>query len=589
MKRSFPDLVGVVTAKYVYDLARLRKLKRYWGTTTIQGTEVFVKRKVYYPSMDESTVKLAKFLGMYSALKSKQEGITSAWLYLNKSKAIDGIDITSTTKIASNLQLALKTLTDNDQTVTLTLGVRLDTSTSPVTVYPLDIVTDVTDQPGIIAEINSKIATLLDAGYEIDSNDEDPYITALAVYALKTQASFCTVEKVGKTLSVLDKLTTLPTGAVFDSTAVYESYTITVRLNNVSITSGSAVSILTKNAVNGTDLPSDKYVANKINAVNPEDYAYTDISITPSQYWLGVQTGTKEVQTVTYNESIGDYETVVTIEPTYDYYLKASFFDETGFSREYRIKYFLSCIDSGYRKKKLEWYEKLLVVAIIVVAVILAIPSGGASFASAAAAVAYIATIITVAALYIAIVTYALAMMGSQNIAASTGQFLKTVEPLVKVAGVYLIVYSIAQQAATEAAKREATQEVAERTVMDIAIDYAKVVVEQVTGVTTTSNMTTQHVIRMLSFTFDIYTDWQARDLDREMRNYRSTLAEEQQAVEYAQTSDILKELAVSYPNLLAKDNSVFAARYDRPYEWWSTPYHTGNIQATTVNALWLS
>lgn len=583
----------MTSAKYIYDLARLRKLKKYWGTTTVDGVEVFVRKKYYYPSMDESTEKLAKYLGIYSDLTAKQEGVEKSWLYLNPEKATDLPSGTSVELIGKNLQNALRKVVQGNIQVVLTLGAKITTEGNTTTLTPPSFIADVSDQPALISEVLSSLPSMYSDNYSVEVSEEDPYITALAVYGLLHIGNACVLEKVTETLTVLDREEQLPTGASFTKTEVVPSYALHLKFSNTLINASSPISSAIRSVITSPISTADKTLKARLTGFTLSDYNYHDVRVTPSSYWLGSEMGTYYVEETVYDPNTDSYTTVNVPRSIMEYYLKTSLFDDTTFKREERIRYFLDLIDSDYKKEKLKWYEKLAVLAIIIVAVILAIPSGGASFATAAATVAYIATIVTVAALYIAIATYALSLMGAHNVAAATGQFLKSVDPLVKIAGIYLIVYSIVQKAAQEAAKKEAAKQIgaeaAERTFVDVVMDYTKVGIEQVTGVTDMTNMTTEHVLKMTGFSFDIYKDWKTRDLHDEINDYRKELAELQQAQEYAQTSDILKEVAASFPNLIAKDNSIYAAQYDRPYEWWSTPYHSGNIQATTVNALWLS
>lgn len=49
---------------------------------------------------------------------------------------------------------------------------------------------------------------------------------------------------------------------------------------------------------------------------------------------------------------------------------------------------------------------------------------------------------------------------------------------------------------------------------------------------------------------------------------------------------NLLKSISFHGENLKA-DWSIYANIYDRPYEWWATPYHLGNIQANTVDGTW--
>ena len=98
MKNVYPNITDTLTAKFIGEMAHVRKLKRYWGTETFNGVEIFKKQKTYYPSMDESTEKFARFIGAYKGLAATQEGIDRAWLKLDVSAADDTVvSISSTT------------------------------------------------------------------------------------------------------------------------------------------------------------------------------------------------------------------------------------------------------------------------------------------------------------------------------------------------------------------------------------------------------------------------------------------------------------------------------------------------------------
>lgn len=592
MKQVFPNITGIVTQEYIHALNRLRRLRRYWGTTTINGVEVFVERNYFYPSMTERFTKFAKFTGIYKDLTAKQEGIRDAWLYLNPSKAPTIPEDVNLDYVAQNLQTALKRLMESGGGITITIGAKVESKNKVNTITPVEFTNPVSDQVSLIQEVQDKILDLYADNYTIEVNDnDDPYITALVAYALVYPSGICTITSVAETLSYLDEKVVLSSGIVTDKLSTYKSYVVSLQFNNTTINSSSPIAVAVRRAITGKTNNVDKQISLEIRSNTAS--VYRDLQSTPDNIWLKVPDGSYQVEVSVYDETTGDYITTHEIALSYKYYLKASFFSDKNFDKEFRIKYFSECIDTGYRKKKVKWYQKVLAFAIIVVAVILAAPTGGASITTAWAAIAYIATIITVASLYIALTAYALNLLGHSNVAGAMGQFLKTVEPLVQIAGVYLIVYAITQKAMEEMAKKELARqtagETAKNTLVDMSVNIVQATVEQVTGVVVNTNMTTQHWLKLLSFTFDTYTQWENRNLEKEIDNKRNELAKLEEAQVHAQTSDILKQLAISQPQLLARDSSIYAEKYDRPYEWWSTPYHTGNIQATTVNALSLS
>ena len=65
------------------------RFKKYWGTTVVDGVEVFNQRLQVWPGTDnKNVVKILKMFGAYNSIKSASfEGITSYYLWLNPGKA----------------------------------------------------------------------------------------------------------------------------------------------------------------------------------------------------------------------------------------------------------------------------------------------------------------------------------------------------------------------------------------------------------------------------------------------------------------------------------------------------------------------
>jgi hypothetical protein len=580
MKQVVPNLTDVLTSRYIGVLGRLRKFARYWGTTTVDGVEVFTARKYCYPDMDESTVKLTKLLGIYEEVKSKQSGIRSTWLYFSPSKADQGNVNWDTTILASNFNLAMT----KDLGCSLVIGPRLQNGKQ----IPAGITSPVSNQPALIAEIEAKYQDLWDAGHTFFSSEDDPYLAILVLYILRSGTIPYTIQSVAETVST----TYLPKSSNLENTAGSEqvkAWRVYITIPDYTFTPTTDIVTLFATEVEQPDKPLaliqalERFGTSTLVATPSDgsdegtpDVVYENLPIATDEFWhVKVTPGTGGVD-------------------VYEYFLKTSIMTTPALNNEQKLAYLTSALDTGFRKKKKKWYEVVIVFIIIIVAVWIAGPAGaaaGAAYGAAVGTVVMVAVTVTIAALYISLAALAASYMGAQNVAAALGQFLRTVAPLVQIAGVIALVTGIyaAIRRGVEQAVAAAAQQGAKTTLSSIASNLASTALETVTGLTKLSSMTMSHIVKMLSFTFDIYKDMETRDLQRELKNYRTEIAALSESKEKSETSDIVKDLMASYPNPLAADWSYYAEIYDRPYEWWSTPYHTGNIQATTVSALWLN
>lgn len=559
MKNVFPNITDTLTAKFVGEMAQMRKLKKYWGTEMVNGVEVFTRRKIYYPSMNESTEKFAKYIGAYKDLTGKQEGIREAWLKLDINSASDVVSSISSAVLVDNLNRAL-TNRESD-TVKVTVGARPSKSSGVFELQPNYMPDDETDPTVLISRFKSTFTRHWLDGFSITTDSEDPYLSALVLCALRNNPSALKVEKVIRTIEYVNYPDAINGNIDEMHTAKAYSAHVDILIEDVN-NNPAIVSILQQ--VLTEDTITSKAITSEIHNTAKE-LGYKGASYTHKDHWVDGA------------------------------YLKADFFETTSLKRKDAIKYFMSVVGSGYKKKKKKWYQTLLAVIVVVGAFFVAGPAGAAAAAAISsatvAAVVAIATIVTLASVYIALAAYAASKLGMINVATALGQFLRTIDPLTRIAGVVLVftsIYTVVRQRLQQAAA-EAVKEGAKKSILDAVIESVKGAIEQVTGVTKLSNMQLSHITKMTQFTFDIYKDWEMRNLEKELKNYRKELAELQETEEQVRTSDIIKDMMAAYPNVLSIDKSIYAEIYDRPYEWWSTPYHTGCMQANSVNALWLS
>lgn len=581
MKQVTPNLTDVLTTQYISNLGKLRKFARYWGKTTIDGVEVFLPKKHYYPQMDDSVVKLSKMLGVYNDIKVKPEGIRSAWFYFNADKAKDSNVHWDRTVLVNNFNRAFK----KDLECTVIIGPRVDKKTQK----PADITSSILDQTAIINEIKSKYNALWDAGHTFSTSENDPYLSLLATYVLRTDDIPYEVVTVEKTVSTTYRPTVNAMDRVVKSDQV-PAWRVRLLIPLVEITSGmdlldeliadgnattvNAMTLIMRERLKSAATPA---TSDDGNNENKPDELYEALPVTTGEFWHTALTAGEEYD-------------------VFHKYLKTSILTTPSLNNAETLHYILSCVDTGYRKKKRKWYEVVIAIIIVVVAVWFAGPAGLTAASSlglsgAVLTVVAVSVTLTVASMYVSLAALALSHMGAENIASALAQHLKTLAPLTRIASVITALVSIFTviQRGIEQAVAEAAKEGVKNTLKSVISSVAGVLLENIAGLTKLSNMTMSHITKMLTFSFNIYKNLSNRDLQREINNYRREIATLAEVDEKAKTSDLVRELMSSYPNPLSNDWSYYAELYDRPYEWWATPYHTGNIQATTVNALWLN
>lgn len=586
MKNVFPNITDTLTAKFIGELANVRKLKRYWGTEMFNGVEIFKKRKTYYPSMDESTKKFAKYIGAYKDLTAKQEGIREAWLKLDINAADDTVVAELTETLKDNLNKALTKM--ESSTVKVTIGAKPSSSIKGFALKPNYMPHNETNPSVLVDRFKSTFTSHWLDGFSITTDSEDPYLSAIVMCALRSDPSAVEIKKVLRTTELVRHPNAV--NGNIDKMYTEKAYSASVDILIENINSNDTIVAMLQQVFT-EDFITSKVITSEIRNV-AQELGYTRANYIHSDHWI---------YEVTRRRSVDDNGRVTPEQR--EYYLKADFFETTSLKRKDAIKYFMSVVGSDYKKKKKKWYETLLVVVIIVAAFFVAGPAGAAAAAgitsTAVAAAAYLSAVLVMASLYISLTTYAFSKMGMINVTAALGQFLRAIDPLTRVASVILVVtavYASAKEAfaktAAEAVKEattEAAKQGATRSALDAVIEFVKVAVEKVVGVTSLSNLQLSHIIKMTQFSFNIYRDWEMRNLEKELKNYRNELAELQESEEQFRTSDTVKDMMAVYPNVLSLDKSVYADRYDRPYEWWSTPHHTGCMQANSVNALWLN
>lgn len=589
MKQVNPNLIDVTIVRFLAQKLHLAKFRKYWGVTTFEGHEVFKRKRIFYKSMDEDLKKLAKMLGMYESLSEKQKNVKSAWLKLDPDKSEDSAYDFDAAIVAGNLNKALKRVTD---------GVIMIASKKVNGVYVAPPITSPEgDLNALTAEVTSKYESFLNSDFPVFTNQEDGLASVILMYILGSSDIPYTVDRVEKVANY--HTVPAPGQEYLLQTNKSTAWKISITLGHYAITpSTDIVSRIASTMQNGgkrnvTDVLARQLIVNMgreadEDSINdyvsldedgePLNSGYAPLTAYYSEYWIR-ESGNK-------------------------YYLKTSILDNEGLSLQEKIDYIHASIDTGYRKKPVNKAAIVAAVVIVIVAFAVAGPQAAAVAGKVVSAgllyaIVAISITITLAAMYIRIAMLAMYYLGAENVTLSLSLFLQNIAPLVKISQVISIIASIktiidegirrAEEEAAKKALEEAGEEVARASIKDIVIEISKLAIETVTGIPLATDIQVSHAIKMFEISFDLYEKNQTADMQKKTENYRKELARLEEARVSQQVSDVVKDMAASYPNVLAKDASIYADRYDRPYEWWATPYHTGNIQATTINALWLS
>ena len=607
MKRPKPDLADSVRAGYINSLKFLNDFVRHWGTTTVDGVEVLIDRKVFYKNMDASTVRLTKLIGAYDELrKFKHKRVRSAWLWLNPSKkGIENVDFpvmvanfnkSLNAKIANDTAYLYnvipagqtqETVINNVNRITkvqLFIGPKVSlastgfwrgSASKNTVITPPLVGLDLTNQSVAASTLVANYSNLFNDNYTIESSERDRYLDTLIRYILLSNDVSYNITNIRRGLTAIN----VPY-VVYEDTGSYDDSTGT---------SISAPTVYYSKSSNSQGLIVD---------IEIPSYVFTETTDIMVAIKNGICSGTfcrntaetiRRISTPEYDEdgNITGYDSVLIANPAiwYKGKLRKSFLIGEGIPLKDRIEFVLSAIDTDYREKSRSAWERFLSIVIIVGAILLAPYTGGASLKAAA-----VATYILTVALIITIAAYATSQLGMDGVSLSLTEFLITIEPLTTLAGAVLIIaglsnlYKAGISALSDAAMDAALTEgvaLGEETLRQTVIELVK------NAGTSLTNISFAQSMKFADFAFKFYQEDQNAKFEKKFEEERKKITELQETKEAAETRHLWNDFISAYNRPLDRDWSKYASLYDRPYEWWATKYHSGNIQATTVSALW--
>ena len=628
MKRPQPDVSDTLRREFIQNVSTVRKLLRLWGTEEVGGVEVLHDRRYYYPtsSRPSNYEELFRYLGAYEDIEENFEskGIEKAWIYFNKNKASklptdgSGNDLYSNylSFVKDNLNKVWWDPADGAMPadIRLTTAVVIQPSAdmaaqNPSLVKIEDLIAQGLTDTALAAAIEtnfddllltSKITqqglgsiykgdivnefTLVAVPDEDDLYPNDPWMGALARYAIGDSQVSCTIKDVQIGLAIGRKL-----GASPETNSMANTVALTVEIPYYLFTTSSTLvdtvatalySALTATTSVGT-LGGRK-------GRKPSNRIVVDNAVITREAILQTDSSDLNDDASLLNRPYLLWENASTsINPTYDsiWYNGRIRADALRSPRSYGVKYadlsnyLLSIIDADFKKEKVPFWKKVVAFVIFVVAVIY---SGGVGAASAGNLLA-LAKSVAFAAIVLSLTTLALSLAGATEWATAFAEASKTLEPLIIIATIVITITAI-QQSFTKAAGDNLIDQA-----LDVAIDSLNNVVDNLIqgAADLTSIQLSELAINFVGKLLNVVNIVNSNKLASIQDRNKDLKAEYERLIaEGYQENDILQGFMNIYARPATADVSIYAAQYDFPYERGGGNLSLGNIQRTTKQAI---
>lgn len=599
MKKPRPPLELIAREKFLGNLKYWRKISKLWGFQGSGNSATYWRQQTYYGgSVSPGFHEFTRLTGMDKSIRHSTKGIKRAWLYLNRSKAerkLGRPNIQHPATIASNVNTRIRSAINQEVEVTnrrLDQGL-FDTKSPPLALPAWFDRNNPTHTRQLFVEW-----VLAGKGIVPHDEEEDPYQVVIATFSILSDVLGATIE-----------------GPFASSFETVESYVVTVCDDRVCQTEvrprqvqlpcwAFRIRVPQNSVVFANSDPFIQRIYNNVEATLPEASQHPSMQ--------GPTTPGNPVNEI-WNGS----------------YLRKSFLTYTGMKVADKIDYFFAAIDNGYKKKKKKkGFKKFIGIVIAIVIVVVAVISGQWYAASAGFAITGVVTAATIVGIAIAVVVAATIislaimvgnMLGLSEYMGALVAFSDMMSPLVRVAQIIVIIYSIvnivqqvAQQASRQAAEQaaqqgaqqgaqsatgqatttmgqQAVQGVAKPTLQNYAKGAFDVAKEQIFGSGPKGSFGPEAIdkaVRAGNYVANKYYEAKNEKMVRELNKEAALLAQEQEFLEQYKTNHVLMDMIRAEPLLSAAAESQYANIYDRPYEWWATPYHLGCMQANTVHAM---
>ena len=617
MKRISPKLEDLLKSEFVESTKAYNTFKRKWGTTTIGGVEVFLPRLTYlpmvctematrevydsetdetytedycasydYPEYTRPFIEWAKLRGK---LTKESKGLRSAFLFLNPFKSSDNIAWDK-----SGINTNVTRSVGEGFSGTITIGAKGvytqgDRNTDVTLVRP-----PIDESLGIANEVVSKYHDMRADGHPIITNDPDLYRSVVLMYLLESGSSKYTITGARKVVSTFSySIPKTRTSYNSEGYAEYETYYVKQSKRSdayeISVTVEEGFSFTNAlldtivSDINAGKTSSNPNLAeiNKLITRNPEEYtvdseesSYTTTSVgslgAMAQYWVKVE-----------NYPGDGLEGI-----PYLYALRTDFLKAPGIKRKKKLAYLMEVLDGDYVEKKLGRFEQFIVTIIVIVIVVVAIKLAGPAGAKITSPLVAAAAVVSTAAFYVSIAAYVLNEIGYYHASIGLQNFLQAAAPLIEIAGYIMVVYGIyriatygMQESLKAAGKDAATMS---------ATELAKASMEMAwENIKNPTNLGVSNLMKVSGMIVNAYAYWDSKDLEKKIKREEAKAAEYKELLESSQIDHLAMAMAKYEFDPLKRIYSTYDGLFDRPYEWYATPYHTGNIQRTTVEAFW--
>lgn len=549
MKKPQIDLFEKTVQRYINQVGFKKKFLRLWGHDGSSLTE----KQYYYPSIAPSKVELFKLLGIYKDLveaQGKMSGIESAWVYLNSKK----VDVSTLTDELLIQELEFDIL-DGIYTLNIIPNVsfqrarfRRNSELGVIREDKLGLL-EYSDKVALGEYIKDNYDEVL-KNYIVEGAEDNDTLNLILMYILKGSNTFsCTIKSTEYALT--NNVKVIETEE-YSKSYKYSVKSISMDLEIKQIGTVTRNDPLVKSILDGKEdytMKKNKNTAKETNrilgsALNRKDQT--------NSVWLNGK-------------------------------LRVSMFDSKELKTKDLIELLNKSIDTGYEKKKVKWYKKLIAIVVFIVTFYF---SGGTSAASFGA----FATSFGVASLAVMALSAAMAAWGDETGAAAAGEFSQTVSKVGMVIGITAIVTTVistirqaaAQQVVAEAAKQGvklSTAEIAKQAAQRSLIDTLKGMVVDYFKSSFITNLSLEQGLAVTNRLFGMYSKNKIENLQDKLKSVQQQNAEYAQFEEENRSRDIGRSLIKAHGEVFHQDSTD---KYDYMYESWSSPMHIGNIQRTS-------
>lgn len=374
------DFFETYKAEFLGGLRFRNRLVKYWGTETVDGVEVMKSRFTIYPGTTTNTNirKVCKLFGSWSDIKSASEDgdfstVAGYYFYFNYNKELE-------------VQEAL------DREI---LAEQID-KFCPVGEWKYATINyiDVSDPSKFTGWTKDQILTYIDNDYRKIFDYNNGYVigdtieeSALGKYVLFDDDGEFYVEPISSSITAIP-LTSSVLGNI-KKQVVNTGLSIEIKFKRVSLDIDPEGSLI--NAIKEEqDEQALKILAELQNSLTAVDYGYNADAM-----FGGAEAPTDAVW--------------------YKGQLRLSAIKDNGVPIRDAVLSIVSTLDTGYIKKKVKWYKKLLGPILIIIAIVLAFVTAGTSLAAVGALTAtQTAALLTTIALYVGISVAVMGMIAAK-------------------------------------------------------------------------------------------------------------------------------------------------------------------------------